>query len=199
MEIRAIARGVGLILTLQIQCAAAVEASAPPVSRIPVEIVGNHIFVKVEVNGSAPLDFVLDTGATDYGLDRRTADALGIHTKPLGELGDVGTGDDSTQVSVAEEVSFRIGGITLAHKVAYVVGFGDLDERTGRRRDRGGPIPGLRGRDRLCAKPCLALQAEAIPVHGLRRDHSDLARRRTALRQGWSRRRRQEDHGQGID
>lgn len=135
MEKGAIARGVGLILTLQIQCAAAVEASAPPVSRIPVEIVGNHIFVKVEVNGSAPLDFVLDTGATDYGLNRRTADALGIQTKPLGELGDVGTGDDTTQVSVAEEVSFRIGGITRAHKVAYVVAFGDLDERTGHRID----------------------------------------------------------------
>lgn len=135
----------GLALTCFVLGAAAVPAAAPadaetrgnagPVARIPVEIVDNHIFLKVAVNGSAPLDFVLDTGATDYGIERRTADALGIRSKPLGELSDVGTGDGEPEIGVASDVTFRLGGITLARKVAYVVSFGDLDERAGHRID----------------------------------------------------------------
>lgn len=119
----------------------AAAASVKTVAVVPVETYGNHLFVKVRVNGSEPLDFVLDTGASDYGLNRRRADALGIPLKPLDEQGDVGTGEGSTSIAVANDVSFGLGGVELAHKVAYAVPFGDLEELVGR------PIDGVIGAD----------------------------------------------------
>jgi aspartyl protease/PDZ domain-containing protein len=46
--------------------------------RIPFELVGNIICLKVRVNGSEPLSFVLDTGASATILDSDQADRLGL-------------------------------------------------------------------------------------------------------------------------
>jgi hypothetical protein len=46
--------------------------------RIPFELVGNLVCLKVRVNGSEPLSFVLDTGASATVLDSDQADRLGL-------------------------------------------------------------------------------------------------------------------------
>ena len=53
---------------------------------IPFELVGKHIYVRVRVNGSPPLWFLLDTGATASYLDTGQAIALGI--KPHDAIAD---------------------------------------------------------------------------------------------------------------
>jgi predicted aspartyl protease len=56
------------------------ESSVPDQKgvRIPFELDGNIIFLKVQANGSEPLAFVLDTGATLTVLDTDQARKLGI-------------------------------------------------------------------------------------------------------------------------
>jgi hypothetical protein len=46
--------------------------------RIPFEFVGNHIYLRARVNDSAPIWFLLDTGATASYLDVQPAKALGL-------------------------------------------------------------------------------------------------------------------------
>ncbi len=46
--------------------------------RIPFEFVGNHIYLRARVNGSEPLWFLLDTGATASYFDAQKAKALGL-------------------------------------------------------------------------------------------------------------------------
>lgn len=53
-------------------------ASAQSARRIPFELVGNHIYLRGRVNNSAPLWFLLDTGAAASYFDARQAKALGL-------------------------------------------------------------------------------------------------------------------------
>lgn len=53
-------------------------ASGQSARRIPFELVGNHIYFHGRVNNSAPLWFLLDTGAAASYLDARQAKALGL-------------------------------------------------------------------------------------------------------------------------
>src|SRR5215831_14222223 len=85
--------GVSLLLssaqsnTPQPQAGASTKQSDPRESsvpdqrgiRIPFELDGNIIFLKVQANDSEPLEFVLDTGATLTVLDTEQARKLGIN------------------------------------------------------------------------------------------------------------------------
>ena len=53
-------------------------ASGQSARRIPFEFVGNHIYLRARVNDSAPIWFLLDTGATASYLDVQQAKALGL-------------------------------------------------------------------------------------------------------------------------
>ncbi|MFH1335955.1 MAG: hypothetical protein ABII96_05510, partial [Candidatus Zixiibacteriota bacterium] len=46
-------------------------------TRIPFELVSNHIYLKVKVNNSPPLSLILDTGAGANCLDLSKAEELG--------------------------------------------------------------------------------------------------------------------------
>jgi hypothetical protein len=100
-----------------------------------METYGNHIFIKVRVNGSAPLDFILDTGASDCGIDRKRADELHIPLEPLEGRTGIGTGEGDPGIAVARGVSFGIGAVELSNRVAYAVPFGELSAAIGRRID----------------------------------------------------------------
>ena len=56
-------------------------ASGESARRIPFEFVGNHIYLQGQVNNSAPLWFLLDTGAAGSYFDARQAKALGLGTQ----------------------------------------------------------------------------------------------------------------------
>jgi len=66
--------GGGLVRTTAVPSAAA----APPVVSIPFEVATHHIIVKVRVNKSRPLAFLLDTGASDPVVRLDVARQLGL-------------------------------------------------------------------------------------------------------------------------
>src|SRR5262249_60717110 len=48
---------------------------------IPINMLENHTYLKVRVNGSLPLSFILDTDASNHVLHEGRAERLGILTK----------------------------------------------------------------------------------------------------------------------
>src|SRR5262245_33021457 len=100
-----------LLIALTLAPSGTAGDTRKPAVTLPVSIYSNHIYLKVRVNGSQPLDFILDTGATDPFLNARWIKALGLATKSLGEQGDLGTGEGSPTVAVAKDVVLDVGGI----------------------------------------------------------------------------------------
>jgi hypothetical protein len=68
------------------------NAPAPGTISIPFELVHRHIVVKVSVNKSAPLPFVLDTGATQAIVKLDRAKALGLKLGAPVNAGGAGAG-----------------------------------------------------------------------------------------------------------
>ena len=54
-----------------------------PITSVPIELFGDHIFIKVSIDGSEPLDFIFDTGSGLTVLDKDVADRLGLSGKKV--------------------------------------------------------------------------------------------------------------------
>lgn len=119
----------------------ALGGSVRPIAVIPFELYSDYILVRVGVNGSGPHDFILDTGASDYFLNRRLAEVAGIALEPLEEQPGLGTGEGTPPISVAKDVTFTLGSIEFPHRTAYSVPVGGLENAIGR------PINGIIGAD----------------------------------------------------
>ena len=65
-------------------------ASGKSALKIPIEIDNHLILMQVRVNGSRPLRFIFDTGASHSGLDSKVAAELGL--KPKGRADGTATG-----------------------------------------------------------------------------------------------------------
>jgi predicted aspartyl protease len=65
-------------------------AAANSALKIPLEIDNNIILMQVRVNGSRPLKFIFDTGASHSGIDAKVAAELGL--KPKGRADGTATG-----------------------------------------------------------------------------------------------------------
>lgn len=91
-------------------------ASGRSSRRIPFEFVGNHIYLRIRVNKSAPLSFFLDTGAADSYFDVKQVTALGLKVQ-----------EDSVK-----GLTLSLPGITLMNQSIRVrpLGFSVDDGRT---------------------------------------------------------------------
>src|SRR5262249_23790897 len=98
---------------------------------IPINILENHIYVNVRVNGSRPLSFILDTGASNHFLNEGRAEEFGILHKKLGEHNNVGTGEGATKLAAVKNVSLNMDGIELKDKTIYVVNMDKLESIVG--------------------------------------------------------------------
>ena len=91
------------------------DSSANPpscVHEMVYEPFAGLILVQVTIAGSPPLDFVLDSGATQSSItDPVLAWALGLEVKEFGLARGVGSG--ATRVLVAEDTSIRIDGVEV--------------------------------------------------------------------------------------
>jgi predicted aspartyl protease len=67
-----------------------------PLSRIPFKLIGEHVFITVQVNGSDELNFLFDTGCTEAVMDSITAENLGLVSR--GQVKDYGDGSFAEQV-----------------------------------------------------------------------------------------------------
>ncbi|WP_135504989.1 retropepsin-like aspartic protease family protein [Roseovarius aestuariivivens] len=84
-----------------------------------------HYYVTAEVNG-APIDFVVDTGATMIVLTRADAQAAGLDTSDLAFVGRAGTANGEVRTAPVRLDSLVIGPIE-DRGVAAVVNAGELD------------------------------------------------------------------------
>jgi hypothetical protein len=88
-------------------------ASGNSALKIPFELYNNHIYLKVGVNGSKPLTFLLDTGAPHL-IDTSQAKTLGLKLKPHGQGQGMGEGKVDTYTS--QGVSFSLPGLSLSNQ-----------------------------------------------------------------------------------
>lgn len=82
---------------------------------IPFEISGKgHIFLRVRVNGAAPLWFGLDSGTEQTLISQQQAKALKL--KLRGGMQAAGSGEETVDFALARNVSFKLTGVdfTLA-------------------------------------------------------------------------------------
>ena len=81
---------------------------------VPFQLLNNHIYVDVSINGSAPQPFVFDTGATNV-LDADVARHLQI--KIEGALPTTGFGDAISETGLAKVKTVGVGGLTIPDQV----------------------------------------------------------------------------------
>ncbi len=95
-------------------------------ARIEVPRSGDgHYYLRADING-APVDFVVDTGATDLVLSRRDAARAGIDPDDLAYLGTAVTANGMVRTAAVRLDSVRIGAIE-DQGVRAVVTDGDFD------------------------------------------------------------------------
>jgi hypothetical protein len=100
------------------------DASLPPgttETTVPFELVNNHIYADVSVNGSKPLLFIFDTGGHSL-LTPEAAKELRIAAQ--GSLTATGGGAGFVQSGVTRVASLRIGDATITDQPVSVVNFG---------------------------------------------------------------------------
>jgi len=113
-------------------CAPApVQATALPAT-IPMELWGNHVFVKVCVAGRA-LDFILDTGAAGTSLDLETAKQLGAGLGQTFSVG--GAGPARVAGARVEGASVTIAGTSIDQPVRSGIDLSRLPPVEGHRMD----------------------------------------------------------------
>jgi hypothetical protein len=81
---------------------------------LPFKLINNHIYFDVSINGSAPLTFLFDTGATNF-MQAGVARVLGITAE--GKLPGGGVGEKLESTGLAKVKSTSIGGFALPDQV----------------------------------------------------------------------------------
>ncbi len=108
--------------------------------RIPFELTGNLILLQARLNDSAPLWFILDTGATDTVIDSQLAKTLRL--KALGRT--VGTGGAGTATAlIFKGTSLKLPNVEAMNLTVYGLPIDFLSAPLGRK------ISGVIGNDIL--------------------------------------------------
>ena len=84
---------------------------------IPFELLNNHIYVQVRINGKGPFRVLCDTGGANI-VTPELAKELGLATE--GALQGRGVGEKSEDVALAKVDTLQIGGATLRNQVFAV-------------------------------------------------------------------------------
>jgi hypothetical protein len=90
---------------------------------VPFELLNNHLYVEVKLNGKGPFKLILDTGGANV-ITPDTARALGV--KAEGKIEGHGVGEQSADVAFAKLGSIELGGITLRDQLFAVFDLGSL-------------------------------------------------------------------------
>ncbi len=86
------------------------------VVEVPFEVEGNWMVIPISINNSRPLRFVLDTGAQGTFLQNsQLADSLKLKIVGKMQIRGAGGGGAGREASVAENVTYNIGGIELSN------------------------------------------------------------------------------------
>jgi hypothetical protein len=107
-------------------------APASLIDDLPVTIENNLVFVPVRVNGSAPLTFILDTGAGGMVLDARRVAELGLQSARGDDAQAFGGPVEAGQIA---GVTFQIGTVMLPGVTTTTLDLRPIDAGTGTRID----------------------------------------------------------------
>jgi hypothetical protein len=88
-----------------------------PVLVVPLRILDDSPYLKVQINESAPLWFILDSGASACVLDKSYCEKVGIPFK--GKRQGTGAGAGSVDFFFIENIRFAISGLTMKFDQAY--------------------------------------------------------------------------------
>jgi len=113
------------------------STGAQPIT-IPIELATHHLIVKVTVNGSAPLSFVLDTGAHAAIIRTDAAKALGLTLEGQATVRGAGPGSQTAQFVRGAAWSL-VGLDGFSQPISLAVPMSDLPSAMGR------PIDGIIG------------------------------------------------------
>ncbi|HUQ33030.1 MAG TPA: aspartyl protease family protein [Pyrinomonadaceae bacterium] len=97
---------------------------------IPIETSGNLVFLQVRVNGSAPLWFILDSGAEGLLLDSRRVKELGLRLEGKSKAG--GAGENSYDITFAKDVTVSLAGMELTNQTLSVTSLASIEPTLGR-------------------------------------------------------------------
>lgn len=105
------------------------SAGAAPVT-IPFELVTRHIMLKVKINNSRPLSFVLDTGDRVGIVDIDVAKQLGL--KLQGQVRVGGAGNDTLSGSLVEDATWTLPGLEgFSQPIKLAIPLARLESRFG--------------------------------------------------------------------
>ena len=107
--------------------------SRKPVAVVPFEFINNVVLLQVKVNGSKPLSFILDTGASGTVISENKAKELGLK---LEGQADASTQGGSIEASLAQNVSLRLSkDVELSKVTLAAIRLDGLDAGFGRKID----------------------------------------------------------------
>ena len=98
---------------------------------IPFELYNNNIYLQVRVNGSEPLTFVLDTGASNSAIDEARARGLGLKLSEMNEA-NAGSGEGTTRIGTAADITFSLPGAEAFAKHVIIFPMKDLVKLDGK-------------------------------------------------------------------
>jgi outer membrane lipoprotein-sorting protein len=99
---------------------------------VPIELNSNHIYVKVKINDSAFLYFILDTGAGASCIDRDRAKQMGL--VPVGKFEARGVGgSDSASILKLDKLS--LDELDIFNQTVVAISFKELNKYEGREID----------------------------------------------------------------
>jgi hypothetical protein len=96
-------------------------------TRVPFDLVNNHIYVDGVVDGK-PARFMVDTGGVNL-LTLAAANRLGLSSE--GRLASSGPGEQRPDVAMTRARRVRVGMATLDNPVFYIIDLGDLPKAEG--------------------------------------------------------------------
>jgi len=97
---------------------------------VPAEITNSRVFVESRINGSAPLPFLLDTGASESVLNSDRLAELGLRGRPSDSASVEGGTMETTFVP---DVTLTIGDIVLAARPVTALPLGGVEAGLGHR------------------------------------------------------------------
>ena len=104
-------------------------AKTQGVAVVPFRYGGSHVWIRASINGGAPADFIIDTGASMSVIDRQYAEEIGLGQE--GAAGIQGMGGEGS-VSFSRMGSIRLGGagdgVTLRDLRVGLTDLADTDE-----------------------------------------------------------------------
>ncbi len=105
-----------------------VEIAGGDRATIPFDLINNHIFVDVMVDGKGPVRMIFDTGGANL-VTAAVAQRLGLASD--GAFQAQGVGEKSADVGLTRVRELRLGGVTLRDQSLYVLDLKDIDNVEG--------------------------------------------------------------------